>query len=232
MRGQAPATPAVVRDNGLRFEIDPLSHGNVGLYLDTRPARRWLLENAAGRRVLNLFAYTGSLGLAAAAGGAKWVMHVEMQKRALRRLKRNYALNDLPLDDRDLVRLDLYPHLRRLAREEKTFEGIVLDPPPQVPGRGSKREPRGQDFTTLVPLAADVLAPEGWLLCFFSSYRRTRSAYEAEVLGASPVPLDVIWRGTSGIDFPEEDPESKLRVTAFARRRRRISRRTPPAAGS
>jgi len=207
-----------VVDNGLRFEVDPLSPGNAGLYLDTRPVRRWLLQNAAGRRVLNLFAYTGSLGLAAAAGGAKWVMHVEMQKRALRRLKRNYALNDLPIDDRDLVQSDLYPHLRRLAREGKAFEGVVLDPPPQVPGRGSESERRGQDFTTLVPLAADVLAPEGWLLCFFSSYRRTRTAYEAEVLAAAPYPLDVIWRGTSGIDFPEEDPESKLRVTAFSRR--------------
>lgn len=212
VRGQAPTEPVLVLDNGLRYEVDPLAPRNGGLYLDARPARSWIRANAAGRRVLNLFAYTGSLGMAAAAGGARGVTHVELQKRALRRLKRNHGLNDLRIDDRDLERGDLYPYLRRAARSGRTFEAIILDPPPQVPGKGP-----GQDYAGLVPMALEVLAPDAWLLCFFSRYGQRRAAYEEEVRRASSCPLEVRWRGTSGADFPEEDPEAKLRFTAFQR---------------
>ena len=84
-----------------------------------------------------------------------------------------------------------------------------------MPRRG--QAPVGQDYPRLVPLAVDVLAPGGWLLCFFSSYEQTREAYEEEVLAASPCPLEVIGRGQSGSDFPEADPEAKLHFSAFER---------------
>lgn len=213
VRGTVSSEYVVVQDNGLHHEVDLFAGRSHGLYLDARLAREWIRANASERRVLNLFAYTGSLGMAASAGDARWVIHVEMQRRALRRLKRNYKLNRLRIDDRDLVRADLYPHLRRLANAGREFDGIILDPPPMVPGR----EVRGQDYADLVRLATEVLAPDGWLLCFFSSYRRTRDAYEEEVLGASPGTLDVLWRGTSGIDFPETDADAKLRFAAFRR---------------
>jgi 23S rRNA (cytosine1962-C5)-methyltransferase len=216
IRGQAAETLQVV-DTGLTFEIEPMARRNVGLYLDARPARTWLRENSEGRRVLNLFAYTGSLGLAAAAGGARWVMHVELQKRQLRRAKRNHDLNGLPIDDRNLIREDLYKYLRRAGKKKRLqVDGVILDPPPMVPGRGSHRPP-GQDYATLVPLATPLLSVGGWLLCFFHRHERTRADAEAEVLRASTVPLEVLWRGTSGVDFPEDDPQAKLRFTAFAR---------------
>ena len=74
----------------------------------------------------------------------------------------------------------------------------------------------GQDYATLVPLAAPLLSAAGWLLCFFHRQERSLEDCEGEVLNASPVPLEVFWRGTSGIDFPEDDPQAKLRFTAFA----------------
>jgi 23S rRNA (cytosine1962-C5)-methyltransferase len=211
-----PVDALEVLDNGLTFQIEPLAKRNEGLYLDARPARAWLLENSRERRVLNLFAYTGSLGLAAAAGGARWVTHVELQKRQLKRAKQNHLLNDLPVDDRNLVREDLYKHLRRAAKRELQVDGIILDPPPMVPARGSHRPP-GQDYTTLIPLTAPRLTPGGWLLCFFHRKERTLADYEAEIQSASPVPLEVLARGASGTDYPEDDPQAKLRFTAFVR---------------
>jgi len=215
LRGDALPVLDVV-DNGLRFRVEPLAPRNEGLYLDARPARAWLLGHSRGRRVLNLFAYTGSLGAAAAAGGARSVLQVELQKRALQRAKQNLVLNGLHADDRDLIREDLYKFLRRQAKRGAAFDGIVLDPPPLVPGRGARR-PTGQDFATLAPLAAPLLSPGGWLLCLFHRRERSWADSETEVHRASPVPLEVLWRGTSGDDFPEHDVESKLRFTAFAR---------------
>ncbi|MBW2714311.1 MAG: class I SAM-dependent methyltransferase, partial [Deltaproteobacteria bacterium] len=61
-QGEVLEASLEVLDNGLRFLIDPLLTPNVGLFLDARPARAWLMENSRGRRVLNCFAYTGSLG--------------------------------------------------------------------------------------------------------------------------------------------------------------------------
>ena len=221
LRGGGTDARELVRDNGQRYELELLAPANPGLYLDARPARAWISAHAEGRRVLNLFAFTGSLGIAAAAGGAQSVLHVEMQKRALRRLKHNLLLNDLRADDRDLLREDLYRCLPRLAREGRTFDGIVLDPPPQVPGRPGRnragRAPIGQDYPALSQATAPLLAPGGWLLCLFSRRGRTRAVSEAEVLENAAVPLAVMARGTSGEDFPEADPEARLRFTVFRR---------------
>jgi 23S rRNA (cytosine1962-C5)-methyltransferase len=213
LRGEPVPHTLTVLDNGLRFQVEPLAHRSAGLYLDARPARRWLLEHSRDRRVLNLFAYTGSLGIAAAAGGARWVTHLELQKRQLRRIKANLQLNGLPVDDRNLISADLYSYLRR-RRGEATVDAIVLDPPPVVPARGT-HAPSGQDYETLVPLAMPWLAPGGWLLCFFHHRGKALEACEAEVLAGAGRRVQVLWRGTSGADFPEQSPDAKLRFTAF-----------------
>lgn len=213
LRGEPVPDVLAVLDNGLRFEVEPLARRSCGLYLDARPARRWLLEHSRDRRVLNLFAYTGSLGVAAAAGGARWVTHLELQKRQLRRIKANLRLNKLPVDDRNLISADLYTYLRRMTGKAMV-DAIVLDPPPVVPARGT-HAPRGQDYETLVPLAMPLLAPGDWLLCFFHRRGRPLADCEGEVLAVAGRRLQVLWRGTSGVDFPEQSADSKLRFTAF-----------------
>jgi 23S rRNA (cytosine1962-C5)-methyltransferase len=218
--GAAPGR-RVVAEDGLRFAVDLARAGNPGLFLDARPARRWLRESSRGRRVLNLFAFTGSLGIAAAAGGAASVTHVDSHAGSLAWTRENGALNGLGLDDRDLARMNIYQHLRRGQASRQRYDGIVVDPPPAA------REPRRKDRTpglrgvaALSPRLAAMLAPGGWLLCLFhrgGEAPRERDELEGEILAAAGVPLDIAWRGTSGPDFPEADETKKLRVTAFVR---------------
>lgn len=215
-RGQparkAPSVGAVrVREGGLRYEVTPARGANPGLYLDARPARAWVRSHAEGRRMLNLFAWTGSFGVAALAGDARSVVHVDQQKRGLARARANHALNDQRIDDRDLVRDDVYRVLRKAATRGQRFGAVVIDAPPVVPRRGA----RGQDLARLVPRARAVLADDGWILCTFNRRHVTTVDYEAGILEACP-DLRVIARGTSGIDFPEADPERKLRFAVFA----------------
>lgn len=215
LQGQLPSEPVLVRDNGLLFATTPHADELNGLFLDARDARRWILEHARDRRILNLFAYTGSLGVAAAAGGARRVTHVDSKHRPLTVARQNHQLNDQPVDDRAFVHGDVYDHLPRAAKAGATFDGIVLDPPPQVPRRGRRRDADGQDFVRLTELSLPLLASDGWLLCFFHRFDRTRAEMEREVIIASGGELVPESRGTSGADIPETDPERTLRWTAF-----------------
>jgi 23S rRNA (cytosine1962-C5)-methyltransferase len=215
LRGETLEGPLEVLEHGLRFLVDPLLTPNVGLFLDARPARAWLMENSRDRRVLNLFAYTGSLGVAAAAGGARSVIHLDTQARSLQRAQENHALNGIPIDERALVRGNVYRHLPRAQRSGQQFDGIILDPPPQVPERGGRRKPVGQDVGTLSKLCSPLLAPDAWILCFFHGRTGSRQERENEVLSCASRPLSVIWRGQSGEDFYEVNAQDKLQMTVF-----------------
>ena len=215
LRGSPPAGPVwVVREHGLRFAVDLMRAGNPGLFLDARPVRRWIRAHAAGRRVLNLFAFTGSLGVAAAAGGARQVVHVDSHRGALDWCRANSALNGLPADERDLARMNIYQHIRRGQAGRQRYGAIILDPPPgpEQP-RPKDRTPGRRGPLALAPLAARMLEPGGWLLCFFHRDARERAALEAEV-AAADARLDILWRGESGPDFPDA-PDRVLRVSAW-----------------
>lgn len=210
----AGAKPAV----SLRFAIEPARPGNPGLFLDARPARAWIRAHSRGRRVLNLFAFTGSLGVAAAVGGAASVTHADSARTALRACRHNHELNRVPMDDRDLARVNIYQHLRRKAAARQRFDAIIVDPPPLTGlALRSDRTPGKRGPFALAPLVSRMLAPGGWILCFFHRDPRAPEEFEQEFVDAAGVPLDVIWRGQSGPDFPETSPARKLRLAALLR---------------
>jgi 23S rRNA (cytosine1962-C5)-methyltransferase len=218
LRGSPPAGPTwVVREYGLRFAVDLVRAGNPGLYLDARPVRQWIRAHAAGRRVLNLFAFTGSLGVAAAAGGARQVVHVDSHRGALEWCRANSELNRVAVDERDLARMNIYQHIRRAQAGRQRYGGVIVDPPPgpQQP-RPKDRTPGRRGTLALVPLVARMLEPGGWLVCFFHRDARERAELEADVAAAAgEVRLQLEWRGESGPDFPDPDPRRLLRVSAW-----------------
>ncbi len=155
----------VVDEHGLRFGVQLRGARNTGLFLDARPARAWVGAHAAGRRVLNLFAYTCGFGVAAAAGGARATVNVDAVAGALARGRDNYALNGLATDGRTFWKADVLDALKRAAKADARFDGIVVDPPPvpQAGGRGRRLDPT-RDLARLIGACRAVLAPDGWLL--------------------------------------------------------------------
>lgn len=217
LRGEVPVQGIVVHEHGMRFVVRLTRPGNPGLFLDARPARQWIRDHSRDRRVLNLFAFTGSLGIAAALGGARSVVHVDSARSSLDACRKNHELNGIPIDERCLARMNVYQHLRRQGASRQRFDAIIVDPPP-LSGLALRtdRTPGGRGVEALVPLALRMLAPGGWLLCFFHHDEREHEDIERAMSMAAGQPLAVIWRGESGPDFPESTARRKLRLGAFA----------------
>jgi 23S rRNA (cytosine1962-C5)-methyltransferase len=123
----------VVMENGLKYEVQPGVHQNAGLFLDMRPLRRWLMDNASGKNVLNLFAYTCSLSVAALAGGARQVVSVDMSKPSIRWGERNHALNNQDSRQIRSVPHNLFKSWGRIKQFGR-YDLVVIDPPSRQRG--------------------------------------------------------------------------------------------------
>ncbi|MFZ4795401.1 MAG: class I SAM-dependent methyltransferase [Blastocatellia bacterium] len=118
-----------IREHGVWYALDLQANRDAGLYLDTRNLREWLIENMAGARVLNTFAYTGSLGVAAKAGGASRVVHIDLKRAFLNVAKTSYTLNGFPIAKGDFVAGDFWPQISRLIKSAQLFDCVIVDPP-------------------------------------------------------------------------------------------------------
>lgn len=118
-----------IREHGVRYAINLTMNQDTSFYLDTRGLRQWLQQNMAGRRVLNTFAYTGSLGVAAKAAGAGQVIHIDLNRQFLNIAKTSYTLNGFPISKKDFISGDFFPAIKHFNRQGERFDCVVLDPP-------------------------------------------------------------------------------------------------------
>ena len=118
-----------VREDGVRYALDILGGHDCGLYLDTRGLRAWARSNLRGRTVLNCFAYTGSLGVAALAGGAERVLQLDRSRAALNVAKTSYTLGGLTIQRDAFLSGDFWDLTARLRRAGTTFDCVIIDPP-------------------------------------------------------------------------------------------------------
>ncbi len=133
--GAAPAGDLEVRENGLRFGVDLLRGQKGGLFLDQRDNRALVRTLASGRRVLNLFAYTGGFSIYAAAGGARATVTVDAAAPAIAAARRNFERNRLPTGDARFVSGDAFAFLEQAARDGERFDLVISDPPSFAPSR-------------------------------------------------------------------------------------------------
>ncbi|MCU7853399.1 MAG: class I SAM-dependent methyltransferase [Candidatus Thiodiazotropha sp. (ex Monitilora ramsayi)] len=163
--------PMTVEENGLQFEVDLHSYLDTGLFLDHRNTRAMVRERAMGKRMLNLFAYTGSFSVYAAAGGAIATTSVDLSNTYQAWTGRNLALNGFSGPDHELVREDVFAYLERTVRERRLFGLIVLDPPSFSNSKKMLETLDVQrDHARLIEACKKLLTPTGELI--FSTNRR------------------------------------------------------------
>jgi 23S rRNA (cytosine1962-C5)-methyltransferase len=158
-----PPEELTVTERGVRYLIKPRVGLNVGLFLDMREVRTWLRSVAGGARVLNLFAYTCSLGVCASLSGASRVLNLDLSKAYLEWGKHNYSLNDLPVSDQDFVYGDAFDWLTRFAKRHQRFDLVIVDPPSFSSTRSSSFSVE-RDYQRLIAVAAHCVASGGILL--------------------------------------------------------------------
>lgn len=159
-----------VEEHGLRFLVNLDDYLDTGLFLDHRAARKCVGGLSEGRRVLNLFCYTGAFTVHAASGGAAFTESVDLSPTYLAWAGRNFALNGLDPASHRLVRADVQEHLRA---SRATFDVIVLDPPTLSRSASGRSFDVQQAYPELVRLCAERLAPDG-LLLFSTNFRQFR----------------------------------------------------------
>jgi 23S rRNA (cytosine1962-C5)-methyltransferase len=125
--GTAPARE--VREHGVRYAVELLLNQDTSFYPDTRPLRRWALGHLVGARVLNTFAYTGSLGVAALAGGARQLIQLDRTRGFLDVARTSHALNAQITGPETFWAGDFFAAVARLKRDRALFDCIFLDPP-------------------------------------------------------------------------------------------------------
>lgn len=118
----------IVEENGIKFLVNLGDYLDTGLFLDHRITRTMMRAQSNGKKILNLFAYTGSFSVYAAAGGAEEVVTVDLSKTYLQWAQRNIELNGFVDDNRySFIHADVKQYLKSVKAEY--FDIIVMDPP-------------------------------------------------------------------------------------------------------
>jgi len=183
-----------VVEDGLRLLVNFTDYLDTGLFLDHRLTRRMLREHARGKRFLNLFGYTGTATVHAAAGGARATTTVDLSHTYLDWARRNLALNGFEGRNHELIHADVFGWLE--DETQRRYGLIFLDPPTFS---NSKRMQGTldiqRDHVALINAAAGLLEPGG-ILVFSNNFRRFRldqaalASFEIEDLTAATIPRD------------------------------------------
>jgi 23S rRNA (cytosine1962-C5)-methyltransferase len=185
MAGKTAPPEFEVEEDGLRFLVDVTAPVSPGLFLDLREGRR-LLEricaekiDGAGKRVLNLFSFTGALALRAVRGGAADVTNVDAAARSHARCRQNLAASGLDPESCEALTGDVFKHLERMRQRNRLFDLVVVDPPPFSTVGGTTFSAL-DGWTDLAAAIAPVVAPDGEVLAVANAAGLT----EEEFLGA------------------------------------------------
>lgn len=162
----------MAREAGQRFWVNFDDYLDTGLFLDHRITRERLGSQARGKRFLNLFCYTATATVHAAAGGARASTSVDLSRTYLQWARRNLDLNEVPRDPHELVQADCRQWLDEAVAARERYDLVFLDPPTFS---NSKRMQGvldvSRDHSTLIDLCTQLLNPEG-LLVFSTNAQR------------------------------------------------------------
>jgi 23S rRNA (cytosine1962-C5)-methyltransferase len=176
VRGVAAPPEVEVQEGGLRFGVDVTSPLSTGLFLDLRLGRQAVAAHAKGRKVLNLFSYTGALSMYASAGGAQEVVSVDLAARAHARGRRNLTLSGLSEAGHEFITGDVMAVMTRMEERRRHFDMVIIDPPAFAHSSSSGRDrDKGfsvqRDYRELVRASLVLCRPGALILCVANAAR-------------------------------------------------------------
>jgi 23S rRNA (cytosine1962-C5)-methyltransferase len=201
--GGTLADPVEIEENGVRFRVDLLGGQKTGWFFDHRDNRALAARLRRGRRVLDLFSYSGAFGIQAACAGAERVDCVDASESALALLAENAALNGVG-ERVHGEQADVFDFLKQAREERRRYDLVILDPPALI--KRKKDVKAGiEAYRRLNQGALQLLAPGGILVSASCSYHLQRETLH-DILRATARHgdrhLSFIARGGQGLDHP------------------------------
>ncbi len=163
LQGQTSKGEFTVDEDGLKFFVDVTAPVSPGLFLDLREGRRLCEAWSKGRRVLNLFSFTGAFGLRALRGGATAVTNVDAAARSHAKCRQNLVASGYEAEACEALTGDVFKHLEKMRQRDRQFDLVVVDPPPFSNVKGSMFSAL-KDYHHLMSAIAPVVAPGGFVL--------------------------------------------------------------------
>ncbi|MBQ7742782.1 MAG: class I SAM-dependent rRNA methyltransferase [Bacteroidaceae bacterium] len=178
----------IAKENGLSFHIDWLKGQKTGFFLDQRDNRSLIEQYAKGRRVLNMFCYTGGFSVYALRGGAEMVHSVDSSERAVEVTDRNVALNFPDCKCHQSFATDAFKFLNCVGESEAAmvndYDLIVLDPPAFAKHRDALHNAL-KGYTRLNAKAMQKIKPGGILFTFSCSQAVNKDQFRLAVFTAA-----------------------------------------------
>ena len=228
-----------VNEHGVWYAIDLTMNRDTSLYLDTRNLRKWLIENMKGKHVLNMFAYTGSFGVAALAGGASRVVQLDRNRKFLNLAKESYTLNGFLIHKRDFVVADFFPTVSQFKRANKRFDCVIIDPPFfSTTSKGKVDQVR--ESARLINKARPLVEDGGCLIAInnalYSSGKEYMQTLEAlcedrylKIEELIPVPEDFVGYNKTGATITDPAPfNHSTKIAVLKVKRRKNEQQTTP----
>jgi 23S rRNA (cytosine1962-C5)-methyltransferase len=185
-----------VLENGHKFLVNLADYLDTGLFLDHRITRQMVKELCPGKRVLNLFCYTGSFSVYAAMGGAASVTSVDLSKTYLNWAENNFVINHLKDKEKyPFIHADVLQYLKTIP--PGSFDIVILDPPT------FSNSKRMKDFLDIqrdhVELINDALSATSTNGVIFFSTNFSKFVIENELINAGEI--KDITKATTPFDF-------------------------------
>jgi 23S rRNA (cytosine1962-C5)-methyltransferase len=204
LAGRPAPEPLLVLENGLSFEVSLERGLNTGLFLDQRKNRRDLMGRVNGKRVLNLFSYTGAFSVAAAAAGANLVTSVDASPGYMEIARANFSANRLNPKRHEFLVGDCFAVLDEMVRQQKNYDIILMDPPSFSTTSKSRFTTRGG--TSDLVAAALKLLKTGGLLIASSNHQKVDLAEYLKELRRGALQAGSSLQVISLVGQPEDFP--------------------------
>ena len=193
----------VAEEDGVKLRVTVGGGHKTGLYLDQRVNHRLLADGAAGKLMLDAFAYSAGFACHALVRGASGAVCIESSPEALALARENFALNGVA-DRAELVAGNVFDELRRIERDGTRFGLIALDPPPFARSRTAV-DAAARGYKEINLRAMRLLEPGGRLATFSCSHHVSEQAFEEicrDAASDARVTLRVVERLTQAPDHP------------------------------
>ncbi|MDW6003839.1 class I SAM-dependent methyltransferase [Vibrio mangrovi] len=201
----------VATEDGLNYQLDIGRNQNCGLFLDMRYGRRWVREQSAGKKVLNLFAYTCGFSVAAVAGGATQVVNLDMAKSSLAKGRENHLLNQHDISSVHFLAHDLLKSWGKI-KKYGPYDLVIIDPPTFQKGSFALTK----DYRKILRRLDEWLSKDGQVLACVNSPAVPSDFLIQAMQDEAPV-FTLNQRLDNPPEFADVDPEASLKALVFHR---------------